>query len=105
MAKLKIKKGDKVKVIAGNSKGKESVVVSVFPSESKLIVEGVNVATKHLKPTSGNPNGSIVKQELPIHISNVMLIDAESGQPTRVGRRLNAQDKLERYSKKSGKTI
>ena len=104
MPKLNIKKGDKVKVIAGNSRGKIANVVSVSPSERKIIVEGVHVVTKHLKPTSSSPNGSIVKKELPIDISNVMLLDA-NGSVTRVGRTVNKNGKTERISTKTGNVI
>jgi large subunit ribosomal protein L24 len=105
MAKFNIKKGDKVKVIAGNSRGKISTVLQVITDESKVLVEGVNVISKHQKPTSSTPNGSIVKKEAPINMSNVMIVDASSGLPTRVGRRKSAQGKTERYSIKSGQTI
>lgn len=104
MPKLNIKKGDKVKVIAGNSRGKIANVVSVFPSEGKILVEGVHVVSKHLKPTSSNPNGSIEKKSLPIDISNVMLLDA-NGSVTRVGRAVNKSGKTERISTKTGKVI
>ncbi|MDX2188679.1 MAG: 50S ribosomal protein L24 [Bacteroidota bacterium] len=105
MAKLHIKKGDKVKVIAGNSKGKLSTVLSVITDTNKVVVEGVNMVTKHQKPTSTNPNGTIIKREAPLHISNVMLVEESTGQVTRVGRRLSKDGKSERYSLKSGKAI
>jgi large subunit ribosomal protein L24 len=105
MTKLNIKKGDKVKVIAGNSRGKISTVVSVSPKESKIIVEGINMVTKHLKPTSSSPSGSIIKKEAPMHISNVMLVDATSGLPTRIGRKEGKDGKTERVSIKSGLSI
>jgi len=104
MAKQTIKKGDQVKVIAGNSRGKIATVVSVDPKSEKVIVEGVALATKHLKPTSSTPNGSIVKKEMPIHVSNVQLMDA-SGIVTRVSRRVNKEGKTERFSLKTGNTI
>ncbi|MDX2196875.1 MAG: 50S ribosomal protein L24 [Cytophagales bacterium] len=105
MSKLHIKKGDKVKVIAGNGRGKISTVLQVLPAENKAIVEDTNLVTKHVKPTSANPNGSIEKKAMPIHISNIMIYDATLSQATRVGRRINEKGKSERYSKKSNTTI
>lgn len=105
MAKLKIKKGDTVKVIAGNDKGKQGRILSVDRNSFRAIVEGINMATKHTKPTAKNTKGGIIHQEASIHISNLMLIDAK-GNATRVGRRIDeATNKLVRYSKKSDETI
>ncbi len=101
--KLNIRKGDIVRVIAGDYRGQQGRVLSVVPAERRAFVEGVNVATKHTRPTSQNTQGGIVKKEAAIHISNLMLIDAK-GNATRVGRRLE-DDKLVRYSKKSGEVI
>ncbi len=101
--KLRIKSGDKVMVISGEDKGKTGVITKVFPSENKAIVEGVRVATKHRKPTQTS-QGGIEQIELPIQISNLMLVDPSTGNPTRVGRREEG-GKLVRYSKKSGQTI
>lgn len=103
MSKLHIKKGDSVQVIAGENKGDEGKVLEVFPSKNRAIVEGVNVVTKHVKPSAANPQGGITKEEAPIHISNLMVLDPKSGEPTRIGRRLNDDGKLERYSKNSGR--
>ncbi len=103
--KLHIKKGDTVFVNAGRSKSQKGKVLEVLPSEQRAIVEGVNIVTKHTKPSANNPQGGIVKQEAPIHISNLQLIDPKSGKPTRIGRRLNDKGKLVRYSKKSGEEI
>ena len=72
--KLKIKKGDLVRVIAGDDKGKEGRVLEVMPAELRAIVEGVNIITKHTKPTAASPNGGIVKKEAPLHLSNLMLV-------------------------------
>jgi large subunit ribosomal protein L24 len=99
--KFHVKKGDLVKVIAGNSKGKEGKITLMIVDKQRAIVEGVNLVTKHLKPTAQNPNGSIVKKEASIHLSNLMLIDTSNGLPTRVGRKLNPEGKLQRYSKKT----
>jgi large subunit ribosomal protein L24 len=103
--KLRIKKGDKVRVIAGNSKGKEGEVLRVFPEKNRAIVEGANVVTKHTKPSATNPNGGIEKKEAAIHISNLMLLDPANGEPTRVGRKQDDNGKLQRYSKKTGDFI
>ncbi|MCC8087875.1 MAG: 50S ribosomal protein L24 [Rikenellaceae bacterium] len=103
--KLHIKKGDIVYVIAGDSKGQQGKVLEVIVEKDRAIVEGVNLASKHTKPNSQNPQGGIVKQEAPIHISNLMPIDPKTGTPTRVGRRKNDKGKLVRYSVKSGEEI
>ena len=104
--KFDIKKGDNVVVIAGNDKdrSKPRKVLAVYPSEARVLVEGVNIVTKHLKPNAQNPQGSIVKEEAPVHISNVMLYDAKSKTGTRVGRTRN-EGTFVRISKKSGEEI
>lgn len=101
--KLKIKKGDRVFVNAGAYKGKKGEVLEVLPLKNKAIVDGVNIAKKHMKPTNENPGG-IHEINLPIHISNLSLIDPKSGEPTRVGRKV-VDGKIVRYSKNSGETI
>jgi large subunit ribosomal protein L24 len=103
--KLSIRKGDKVKVIAGDDKGKEGVVQEVVVEKRRVVVEGINMVTKHEKPSAGKPEGGIKKTEAAIHISNVMLLDPSSGKPTRVGRKANDKGKLQRYSKKTGELI
>lgn len=103
--KLKIKKGDTVKVIAGNSNGKTGKVLEVFTEKNRAIVEGVNMITKHVKPSATNPEGGLNNTEASIHISNLMLVDPSSGDATRVGRKLNSDNKLQRYSKKTGEFI
>lgn len=103
VAKPHIKKGDKVLVISGANKGSQGEVLEVFPAKYRAIVEQVNIVKKHTKPTQDNPGG-INEVEAPIHISNLMLIDPKSGEPTRVGRKLE-DGKLVRYSKKSGEII
>ncbi len=103
--KLKIKKGDTVKVIAGNSNGKTGKVLEVFTDKNRAIVEGVNMITKHVKPSATNPEGGMNNTEASIHISNLMLVDPSSGDATRVGRKLNSDNKLQRYSKKTGEFI
>jgi len=101
--KLKIKKGDTVKVITGADKGKDGKVIEIFTKTNRALVEGVNMVSKHTKPNATHPQGGIVKQEAAIHISNLMLVDAK-GNATRVGRK-EVKGKLERYSKKSGEVI
>ncbi|MCG8310356.1 MAG: 50S ribosomal protein L24 [Cytophagales bacterium] len=104
-AKFHIRKGDTAIVIAGNDKGKKGKVLEVITSKNRAIVEGVNMITKHVKPSANNPEGGIERTEAPIHISNVMVVDPSSGEPTKVGRKLNDQGKLQRFSKKSGELI
>lgn len=103
--KLHIKKGDTVVVIAGNDKDRQGKVLGVIREKQRAIVEGVNMIKKHTKPNAQNPQGGIIEQEAPIHISNLMLVDPKSGEKTRIGRRLNDKGKLVRYSKKSGEEI
>ncbi|GAB1452964.1 50S ribosomal protein L24 [Draconibacterium sp.] len=103
--KLHIKKGDTVLVIAGNNKGKKGRVLEIITKTDRAIVEGVNMMKKHTKPNAETPQGGIVEKEAPVHISNLMLFDAKAGVATRVGRRLNDQGKLVRFSKKSGEEI
>jgi len=103
--KLHIRKGDTVKVIAGNSKGKTGVVLEVVSAKNRAFVEGVNVVTKHVKPSATKPEGGIEKTEASIHLSNLMLVDPASGEPTRTGRKLDDKNKLQRYSKKTGEII
>lgn len=103
--KLKIKKGDKVVVIAGAYKDRSRVleVLEVLPAKNKAIVEEVNIRKKHQKPTQDSPGG-IIDKAAPIHISNLMLVDG-SGEPTRVGRKSDEAGKLQRYSKKTGEIL
>ncbi|WP_255695487.1 50S ribosomal protein L24 [Pedobacter sp. MC2016-14] len=103
--KIKIRKGDLVKVIAGDSRGQEGKVLSVLITKSRVLVEGVNLVSKHTKPNAATPNGGIIKKEAALHISNVQLIDPKSGKTTRVGRKLNADGKLVRVAKISGEEI
>lgn len=98
-----LKRGDKVIVVAGSDKGKKGQVVEVIREKQRVIVEDVNIVKKHRKPTQNEPGG-IVEIPAPIHISNVMLIDPKSGEPTRVGRR-QEDGKSVRYAKKSGEII
>ena len=99
---LKIKSGDTVRVMAGDHKGEEGKVIKMFLSKNRAIVEGVNLISKHTKPSAQNPQGGIMKKEAPIHISNLMLI--ENGEVTKVGYRIEDNKKI-RFSKKSDKAI
>ena len=101
--KLHIKKGDKVMVISGNHKGSTGEVTKVFVDENRAIVEGVNMVKRHNKASATQPAG-IVEKEAPIHISNLMHLDPKSGEPTRIGRRVEG-GKIVRYSKKSNLVI
>lgn len=101
--KLHVKKGDTVLVLAGDDKGKSGKVLKVFPAENRALVEGINIVTKHRKPNAQNTSGKIEKIEAPVHISNLM-VKAGSA-PSRVGRKVNAEGKLQRYAKKTGDFI
>ena len=103
--RLHIRKGDTVKVLAGDDKGKEGKILEVNTEKKRALVEGVNIMTKHTKPSAGKPEGGITKVESFVHISNLMLIDPASGKATRTGRKLNDKGKLQRFSKKTGEII
>ncbi len=104
MIKLKIKSGDTVKVIAGDHKGSEGKVLRVLREKNKAIVEGVNLVSKHTKPSTKNPQGGIVKREAPIHISNIALVDPKTNEATKTGVRTEG-DKKVRFSKKSNQVL
>jgi large subunit ribosomal protein L24 len=104
MIKLKIKSGDVVKVIAGDHKGAEGKVLRVLREKNKAVVEGVNLVSKHTKPSAKNPQGGIVKKEAPIHISNIALIDPKTKSATKVGVKVEG-DKKVRISKKSNQVL
>jgi large subunit ribosomal protein L24 len=104
MIKLKIKAGDTVRVIAGDHKGAEGKVVKVDREKNKAIVEGVNMVSKHTKPSAKSPQGGIVKKEAPIQISNIALVDAKTKETTKVGYRMDG-DKKVRFSKKSNQVL
>jgi large subunit ribosomal protein L24 len=103
--KLHIRTGDTVKVLSGDDKGKSGKILSVDLPKRRAIVEGLNMVTKHVKPTAANPQGGIEKKEAAIHVSNLMLVDPKSGDATRIGRKLGENGKLVRYSKKTGEVI
>jgi len=104
MTKLKIKSGDNVRVIAGDHKGSEGKVLRVFREKNKAIVEGVNMVSKHVKPSATNPQGGIVKKEAAIHISNIALIDTKTNSVTKVAYKVEG-DKKVRVSKKSNQAL
>lgn len=99
-----VKTGDKVKVIAGKEKGKEGTVIRVDRKNDRVVVKGLNMIKKHEKPSQTNQNGGVVEKEGSIHVSNVMLIDPESGKPTRIGHEI-VNGKKVRIAKVSGKAI
>ena len=105
MSKLHIKKNDTVVVLAGEDKGKTGKVLKVLVEKNRALVEGVNMVSKSTKPSAKNPQGGIVKQEAPIHISNLSLIDPKSGKATRVGIKVTEEGKKVRIAKKSGEEI
>ena len=104
MSKLHIKKGDTVKVLSGADNGKTGKITSVDREKGRAFVEGINMVSKHTKPSAANPQGGIVKREASVHISNLMVVDSK-GQASRIGRKLNKDGRLVRYSKKSGEVL
>jgi len=104
--KFHVRSGDTVMVISGNHKGKTGQITKMLPEKERAIVEGVNIVKRHIKPSQENPQGGIIEKEAPIHLSNLMVLDPQTGKPTRIGRRRNSETgKLERYAKKSGEVI
>ncbi|KAB2329230.1 50S ribosomal protein L24 [Cytobacillus depressus] len=101
---MHVKKGDKVLVISGKDKGKTGIILAAFPKQDRVLVEGVNIVKKHSKPSQVNPQGGIISQEAPIHVSNVMPVDPKSGNPTRVGYK-TVDGKKVRVAKKSGEVL
>jgi large subunit ribosomal protein L24 len=107
---MKIRKSDNVKVISGNDKGKTGKVLKVFPQISRVIVEGINLRKRHTKPSQKNPQGGILEKEAPIHVSNVMLIDSKTNEPTRLGSQIildekTGKKKRARISRVSGEMV
>ncbi|GGF35171.1 50S ribosomal protein L24 [Halobacillus andaensis] len=101
---MHVKKGDKVMVISGKDKGKQGTILEAYPKKERVLVEGINEVKKHAKPSQDNPQGGILTQEAPIHVSNVMPIDPKSGEPTRVGYKVEDGKKV-RIAKKSGEAL
>lgn len=104
-AKLHIRRGDTVKVLSGNHRNKQGKVLKIFTRTYSAKVEGINMVSRHRKPSAKNPQGGIEKKEAPIHISNLMLVDPATGEATRIGRKHDETGKLKRYAKKTGKFI
>ncbi len=102
---MHVKKDDTVMVISGKDKGKKGRVLKAFPSRNRVLVEGINMVYKHQKPSQTHPQGGIIHQEAPIHVSNVMPIDPKTGEPTRVGYQINDKGKKVRIAKKSGQPL
>ena len=101
---LKIRRGDTVVVISGKEKGERGEVKQVLPKENRVVIEGINVRTRHARPTQNNPQG-LYTFEAPMHVSNVMLVDPNSGEPTRVGYRFTDSGEKIRVAKRSGRDI
>lgn len=105
-SKIYIRKGDTVRILSGDDKGKEAIVLKVIPKKYKAIVQGINIMTKHTKPSAQNSQkGGIIKVEAPMYISKLMVVDKSTGEATRIGRKIGDNGKLERYSKKTGNFI
>ena len=107
---MKIHKNDNVMIIAGNDRGKSGKVLKVFPSDFKVIVEGINIRKRHTKPNQKNPQGGILEKEAPVHVSNVMLIDPKNNEATRLGSQIILDEKTKkkkriRVSRVSGEMI
>lgn len=105
MAKVKIKKGDRVEVITGKDRGKTGKVLRVFPTENRLVVEKANVVKRHSRPTQKNPKGGVIEMEAPLPISNVMLVCPRCNRKTRVGKTILADGSRVRICKKCGSEI
>ncbi len=107
---MKIRKNDNVVVITGNDKGKTGKVLKVFPSISKVIIEGINLRKRHTKPNQKQPQGGIIEKEAPIQVSNVMLLDPKTNEPTRIGAKIildekTGKEKNQRISRVSGEMV
>lgn len=101
---MHVKKGDKVQVISGKDRDKQGTILEAYPKKDRVLVEGVNMMKKHAKPDQDNPQGGILNQEAPIHVSNVMPVDPKSGEPTRVGFEFRDNKKV-RVAKKTGNAL
>ncbi|QGG58565.1 50S ribosomal protein L24 [Paenibacillus albicereus] len=102
---MHVKKDDTVIVITGKDKGKKGRVIAAYPRENRVLVEGVNMVKKHSRPSQANPQGGIIEQEAPIHVSNVMHVDPKSGNVTRIGYKVLDNGKKVRVAKRSGEVI
>lgn len=103
--KLHVKTGDTVKVLAGDERGKTGRITAVNLEKQRVTIEGLNMVTKHAKPSAQNPQGGISKVEAPMHASNVAIVDPKTGETTKTAKRKNSEGKTERYSKKTGEVI
>jgi large subunit ribosomal protein L24 len=103
--RVHVRRGDRVRVMRGNFAGQEGTVLRVLPRENRVVIEGINLRKRHMRPTEDNPEGGIVTFEAPIHASNVMLLDPESGDPTRVRHEVDEDGTKERIAVKSGNAI
>jgi large subunit ribosomal protein L24 len=104
--KIKLKKGDMVRVISGNSRGQEGKILDIDSDKYRAFVEGINIVSRHTKPNQKTPKGGIVKKEASVHLSNLMLIEPGTGKTTRIGRKMDEKaGRLVRFSKKSGEII
>jgi len=104
-AKLHVKKGDQVIVVSGKDKGKKGRILFAYPSDQRVLIEGVNIVKRHTRPNPTNPQGGIIEKEAPIHVSNVMIVDPKTGEPTRIGKKILADGTKVRYAKKSGEVL
>jgi large subunit ribosomal protein L24 len=102
---MKVKKGDRVVVLSGKDKGKRGEVIDNLPREGRVVVRGVNIMTRHVKPSQADPQGGLKKVEAPLHVSKVALEDPKTGKPTRVGFRINGDGTKVRIAKRSGEVI
>jgi len=102
---IHVKKGDMVVILAGDDKGKTGEVLRVNSKEDKVLVQGINRVYRHMKPSRQNPHGGRVQKEMPLHISNVLPVDPETSQPTRVGFKISEDGSKERIARKSGKSL
>ncbi len=107
---MKIRKNDSVMVISGNDRGKTGKVLKVFPKNSRIIIEGINLRKRHTKPSQKNPQGGILEKEAPIHVSNVMLLDPKTNEPTRLGSQVildenTGKKKRARISRSTGEMV
>lgn len=105
MAKLRLKRGDRVRVVAGKHKGLEGEIIAVRHEDARVMVEGVNVIRKAQRPTQENPRGGFREQEAPIHASNVQILDPQTDEPTRIGSKIDDEGRKVRISVKSGATL
>ena len=105
MAAAKIKKGDRVVVLSGKDKGKHGDVLRSIPKDGKVVVSGINIATRHVKPSQTNPQGGLERREAPMHVSKVAIEDPKTGKPSRVGFRIEKDGSKVRVAKRSGEVI